>query len=102
MAAKPKKPKKTGQTIPGNPSDKILAIIEDVKKRRPPLAAVIEAMGFSNTWRDNPREIARDIALMLAARNPNSPIKAALDYYESTEIVNQQKDRIMKDLTGES
>lgn len=99
MKEKPAKKKaKKVKDIPGNPSKKMLNILEDVKQQRPPLARVLEALGMSNTWRDNPKEIARDIALMLAARNPDSPIKTALDYYESTEIVNKQKDRILKDL----
>ncbi len=84
--------------IPGNPSEEMLRLLEEIRVTRPPLARVIEALGMSNTWRDNPTEIARDIALMMAARNPDSPIKAALDYYESTEVVNERRDRILEDL----
>lgn len=81
--------------------DKLQQILEEVRKTRPPLARLIEAMAASNTTRDNPEQIALDIGLMMAARDSRSPLKAALDYYESTEIKNQQKDRVLKALKGE-
>lgn len=76
-------------------------ILDDLRKSRPPLARVIEAMAKSNTTRDNPEQIAHDVAMMLAARDSRSPIKDALDYYESTEIKNIQKERVLKALKGD-
>ena len=89
-----KKPKDTG-------GSKLQSILDEVRKTRPPLARVIEAMTQSNTTRDNPEQIAYDIAMMMTARDERSPLKKALDYYESTEIKNQQKERVLKALKGE-
>lgn len=82
-------------------ANKIQQIIADLQKTRPPLARLVEAMAASNTTRDNPEQIALDIGLMMASRDARSPIKSALEYYESTEIKNQHKDRVLKALKGE-
>ena len=83
------------------PGSNIEKILDDLRKTRPPLARVLEAMAASNTTRDNPEQIAHDVAMMLAARDKRSPIKEALDYYETTEIKNIQKERVLKALKGE-
>lgn len=88
----------TDINLPPTASEKLKEIVAKLKKDRPALASVVEAMAMSNTARDQPESIAKEVAVLLAAREHNSDLKKALDYYESTEKVNRQKDRILGDL----
>lgn len=86
--------------LPSQSNEQLNKLIKEMKSKRPPLAAVMEALAASNTTRDNPEIIARDIAMMLASRDAKSPLKHALDYYESTSIVNDKKETILRHLSG--
>ncbi|HEX8053447.1 MAG TPA: hypothetical protein VF517_10680 [Thermoleophilaceae bacterium] len=57
---------------------------EDVAKRQPPLAKVMEALAEpeGKTRRDSPTATARDIALLMEARDASSPLASALDELE--------------------
>jgi hypothetical protein len=48
--------------------------------RRPPLAKVMAALAQGKTERDEPEDLVTEL---LAARDPNSPVKKALDEFEA-------------------
>jgi hypothetical protein len=51
------------------------------KGRRTPLAKVMAALAEGKTERDEPDDLIKEL---MAARDPNSPVKKALDELETT------------------
>jgi hypothetical protein len=49
-------------------------------KRRKPLAKVMAALADGKTKRDGPEDLVKEL---LAARDPTSPVKKALDEFEA-------------------
>ena len=77
--------------------------LDEIKKERPALFKVLEEMSTkSRTKRDVPHEIARDVALMVSARDANSPLKKALDEYEASLHVQVAENDTLSVLCKES
>ena len=58
--------------------------LDDLSKRKPPLARVLDALSEGKTARDSPTSIAADVANLLEARKTGSKLSDALDELEKT------------------
>lgn len=54
-----------------------------LRRDHPPLAEVLDALILSKTTRDDPEEIAKDVARTLEARNPDTRLADALRRLEA-------------------
>jgi hypothetical protein len=76
---------------------------DKLAKRQPPLAKVMEALALpsSRTWRDVDQEVARDIALLMEARDPESPLAQALSDLEADRGGKASQDELHRDLKSD-
>ncbi len=83
--------------VPQSPADKTVDI-EEVAKRRPPLAKVLAALTQGKTARDSGSAIAQDVAILLAAREPGHPLHEALNEFERDMKHDERVDILKKQL----
>lgn len=83
------------------PTDEKKVDIEALRKRKPPLAKVLQALTEGKTARDTSISIAQDIALLMAAREPGHPLHEALNELDRAVTHEARVEAIRKQLTGE-
>ncbi|HEX8772697.1 MAG TPA: hypothetical protein VF735_03760 [Pyrinomonadaceae bacterium] len=103
MAKNPKSTKSKsmagGTSSGGGPAAGKGINLEKLREKNVPLAKILEIFAMGKTSRDQPSEIASDIAIALEARNPHSALYEALTQYE--QQLNQDREtKILEDLQG--